>query len=76
MQDMGVDIVIAVDVEFPLYEPDALASAFSISAQMLTILIRKETLREIALLGPDDLLIRPELGDFGSSNFADITEAV
>ena len=58
MQEMGVDIIIAVDVEFPLYAPDELDSALTISEQMLTILIRKETLRQIERLGEQDILIR------------------
>lgn len=73
---MGVDIVIAVDVEFPLYAPDELDSALDITAQMLTILIRKETRRQLEMLGEEDILIRPELGEFGSTNFAGIVEAV
>ena len=76
MRQMGVDIIIAVDVEFPLYEPDQLNSALDISAQMLTILIRNQTQAQLATLGPDDFLLRPELGQFGSANFADIVEAI
>jgi NTE family protein len=76
MRAMDVDIIIAVDVEFPLYSPDQLNTVLDISAQMLTILIQKETRRELATLGPQDFLIRPELGQFGSANFAEITEAV
>ncbi len=76
MQDMDVDIIIAVDVEFPLYGPDELDSALTISEQMLTILIRKETLRQIERLGPQDILIRPDLGTFASTNFNDILETV
>ena len=45
MKEMGVDIIIAVDVEFPLYKSEELKSVLTISEQMLTILIRKETLR-------------------------------
>lgn len=73
---MDVDVVIAVDVEFPLYAPDQLDSALGITAQMLTILIRKETMRQLESLDDNDILIRPELGEFGSSNFAEITEAI
>ncbi len=73
---MGVDVIIAVDVEFPLYAEDQLQSALDISAQVLTILIQKETRRQLENLGPDDILIRPALGEFGSTNFAEITEAV
>jgi len=76
MQQLGVDIVIAVDVEFPLYGRDALGSALSISEQVLTILIRKETLRQIDRLGTRDVMIRPELGTYGSTNFGDIVETI
>ncbi len=76
MQAMGVDIIIAVDVEFPLYSPEELGSALTISEQMLTILIRKETLRQIDRLGERDVLIRPELGFFASTNFGDILDTI
>ncbi len=76
VRDMGVDIIIAVDVEFPLYPPEQLESALAITEQMLTILIRKETLRELAELEAHDILIRPELGLYGSTNFRDITQTI
>jgi NTE family protein len=76
MQRLGVDVVIAVDVEFPLYSRDELGSALTISEQMLTILIRKETLRQIDRLGESDVLIRPDLGTYGSTNFGDIVETI
>lgn len=76
MQSMGVDVIIAVDVEFPLYPPEQLQSALDITGQMLTILIRKETRRQLQELDEDDILIRPDLGQFGSTDFAAITEAI
>jgi NTE family protein len=76
VRDMGVDIVIAVNVEFPLYEPKHLQSALEITEQMLTILIRKETLRQLATLSDTDILISPDLGTFGSTEFENITETV
>ena len=76
IKDMGVDVIIAVDVEFPLYTREQLDSAVGITSQVLTILINKETQRQLELLDGDDILIRPKLGDFGSANFAEITEAV
>ncbi len=76
MQKMGVDIIIAVDVEFPLYSAEELQSAVTISEQMLTILVRKETLRQIERLGTQDILIRPDLGLFGSTNFGEIVETI
>jgi NTE family protein len=69
MQAMDVDIIIAVDVEFPLYPAEELVSAVKISEQMITILMRQETLRQIERLGDDDILIRPALGTFDSAAF-------
>ncbi|MCB1845329.1 MAG: patatin-like phospholipase family protein [Halioglobus sp.] len=76
IQSMGVDVIIAVDVEFPLYSPEQLNSALDITGQVLTILIRKETRRQLEALDEDDILIRPDLGQFGSSDFADIVDAI
>jgi len=76
IRDMGVDVVIAVDVEFPLYGVEELRSAINISEQVLTLLIHNETLRQIEALSDDDILIRPELGTFGSSDFGAILDTV
>ena len=76
MRQLGVDVVIAVDVEFPLYGRDELDSALAISEQMLTIMIRKETLRQIQSLGDQDVLIRPDLGIFASTNFGEIVTTI
>jgi NTE family protein len=76
MQIMNVDVIIAVDVEFPLYSPEDLDSVLKISEQMLTILMRNEKLRQLDQLGEDDILIQPELGIYASTNFADILETI
>ena len=76
IKEMDVDIVIAVDVEFPLYPPEQLQSALEITEQMLTILIRKETRRQLEALEDDDILIRPDLGEYGSTNFTDIADTL
>ena len=76
IQALGVDVVIAVDVEFPLYGEEELGSVLTISEQMLTILIRKETLRQIDRLGESDGLIRPELGTFASTDFGNILDTI
>ena len=76
MRDMDVDVIIAIDAEFPLYAPEELDSAVRISEQMLTILIRKDTLRQIETLGERDVLIRPDLGTFASTGFGEIMDTV
>jgi len=76
MRSMGVDIIIAVDVEFPLYSVAELDSVLAVSEQMLTILIHNETERQIAMLTDQDILIRPDLGTFASGDFGAITAAI
>jgi NTE family protein len=69
---MGVDVVIVVDVGFPLLPRNKLTSVTAISNQMLAILIRRKSQQELALLGPRDILIRPELGDTSSFDFGNV----
>lgn len=76
MQEMGVDIIIAVDVEFPLYSAEELDSAVAISEQVVTILMSQGTRRQIELLGENDIHIRPALGTFESSDFARTPETI
>lgn len=76
IQDMNVDVVIAVNVEFPLYPEEQLDSVLTITEQMFTILIRSETLRQIKNLGADDVLIEPDLGLFASSDFDNIGDTI
>ena len=76
VREMDVDIIIAVDVEFPLYEPQELDSALAVTEQMLTILIRRETQRQLDTLSGRDVLIRPAIGDYASTNFADLHQLI
>jgi NTE family protein len=76
LRSMDVDIIIAVDVEFPLYTVEELDSGLAISEQMLTALMHRETVRQIETLSDNDVLIQPKLGTFDSGNFADIAEAI
>lgn len=76
MLGMDVDIIIAVDVEFPLFQPEQIDSALDVSYQMLTILIRNQTQAQLARLTEDDILLTPALGQFGSTDFGNISEAI
>jgi NTE family protein len=66
---MGADVLIVVDVTFPLQPRAQLNSALSISNQMLAILVRKNADRQRATLSPDDVLIEPDLGLTPSTDF-------
>lgn len=71
-QDMGVDVVIAVDVgSVPLGRKE-LNSALAVSNQMLTIMMQRETARQRGLLRDRDLLIEPALGTLQSTDFTSV----
>jgi NTE family protein len=66
---MHADILIVSDVSFPLQPRAALDSALSITNQMLAILVRKDSDRQKATLGPEDILIEPNLGSATATDF-------
>lgn len=66
---MGVDVLIVVNVGAPLLKRDKLSSAPIISNQMLAILIQHNSQQQLAKLTPNDILIKPALGDVSSFDF-------
>jgi NTE family protein len=75
-QAMDVDVLIVVDVGFPLLDRSRLDSAPVISNQMLAILIRKDSDRQRATLTSRDIVIDPPLGDMSSFDFGVLTRAI
>jgi len=75
-RDMGVDIVIAVDAGFQLVGRRELNSALTVSNQMLTIMMERETARQRSLLTDSDLLIEPALGTMQSMDFTVVDRTV
>jgi NTE family protein len=75
-RDMGVDVLIAVDVGFPLQERSRLNSVASVSNQMLAILIRRGSDAQRASLGQEDVLVEPKLGDASSFDFSRVTSSI
>jgi NTE family protein len=72
---MGADILIAVNVGTLRRPREKLTSAMTITAQVMTIMIQRNTDAQIATLGGRDTLIQPPLGDIGSSDFDKAREA-
>ena len=75
-REMNVDVLIVVDVGFPLYTRERLGSAATISNQMLAILIRRESQRQLATLASDDIVVSPDLGDASSFDFGIVKRAI
>ncbi len=73
---MGADILIVVDIPTVLKPREELDSAFAIIGQMVGVLIQQNARVQLSSLGPDDILIRPDLGDRTSADFPIIMEMV
>jgi NTE family protein len=73
---MGVDVLIVVDVGFPLLQLKQLSSAPLISNQMLAILIQRSSQAQLATLTPRDVLIEPPLGGISSFDFGAVSKAI
>lgn len=68
-QGWGAKRIIAVDIGATLKKREQLTDPFSITDQMVTALMQKETRRQRERLGSGDVLIVPELGDLSSADF-------
>jgi len=73
---MGADVLIVVDVGFPLQSRRHLDSALAISNQMLAILVRRDAERQKATLSARDILITPDLGATGSTDFSIVAQTI
>ncbi|MBL8266143.1 patatin-like phospholipase family protein [Steroidobacter sp.] len=73
---MQVDVLIVVDVSFPLYASEDLTSPIEVTNQAFAILIRGRTRQQRALLGPNDIVIEPPLGRFPSADFGRVPQAL
>ena len=73
---MGVDVLIVVDVGFPLQPRNRLNSLTSVSNQALAILVRRDVERQLATLRSRDVLLQPALGQRSSYDFNGVTAAM
>ena len=77
-REMGVDIVIVVDIGTPLRGRKELSTVFDILNQSITLMTRTNSEVQLATLKPDDILIQPALASYGATDFgrsADIINA-
>jgi NTE family protein len=73
---MDVDVLIVVDAGFPLQPRKDLVSLPSITNQVLAILLRRDSERQLKTLTPADIVVSPQLGDFSSYDFEDTLKIV
>jgi NTE family protein len=68
-REMNVDVLIVVDVSFPLAKRSDLQSPFDVTNQMIAIMVRRGTTSSRAMLRAQDVLIEPNLGGMTSLDF-------
>jgi len=71
---MGADVIIAVNVGTPLLKREQLNSILGVAGQMLSILTEQNVQASLAKLKPTDILISPDLGDFSTGDFDNLTK--
>lgn len=76
VRNMGADILIVVDIGTPLRTREGLNSPTSITAQVMTILIQRNVQAQLQTLKPEDILIQPQLGNLGTTDFSKTAEAM
>lgn len=69
VKQMGVDVVIAVNVGSPLMKRDQLNSFVDVSFQILSLFGKMNDKQQLDLLGPGDILIVPDLQKVNISQF-------
>lgn len=70
------DVVIAVNIQSPLFTREQLGSALSITGQLINLLGKSSVDAQLATLGEHDILITPNLGDITSADFDRQSEAI
>jgi NTE family protein len=71
---LGADIIIAVNVGTPLLKREELTSILGVSGQMLSILTEQNVQASLAKLKSADILITPELGDYSTGDFDNLSK--
>jgi NTE family protein len=63
------DVIIAVNVGSPLLQPDQVTGVVTVLGQVVNLLTEQNVMQSLALLRPDDIYIRPELGEITATQF-------
>ncbi len=69
VRQMGAQRVIAVNIGTPLSRRETLASITGVTAQMINILTEQNVQQSLRSLGPQDVLIAPQLEGLTSADF-------
>jgi NTE family protein len=66
---MGADVLIVVDVGTPLDPKEEITNAGAVIGQLVSLMVVSTTQRQLALMRPGDILIRPDLEGVSTASF-------
>jgi len=75
-RDLGADVIIAVNLGTPVGGREMLTSALGMAQQMLNILTEQNVQRSLRELGPNDVLITPDLAGVQFMSFDQVPRSV
>lgn len=75
-RQMGVDVVIVVDIGNPLLERKQLTTVVDMLNQSVTLMTRKNSEAQLATLTANDVLIQPPLSGYGSADFNRVPQLI
>ncbi len=70
------EVIIAVNISTPPLKRDEITSALSVTAQLINFLGKQTVDQQIKSLGPNDVLIAPDLGDISAGSFEHSKDAI
>ncbi|MBS1190505.1 MAG: Patatin [Rhodocyclaceae bacterium] len=73
---MGADQLIVVDVGSGLASRNEIHTVLDVTAQLVSILFTLNTEEQLKSLGPQDVLLRPQLGDIKPGDFKRVGDAI
>ncbi|MCZ6503806.1 MAG: patatin-like phospholipase family protein [Gammaproteobacteria bacterium] len=75
-RDMGADILIVVDIAAPLLDAANISNLITITDQLTRLLINTNSMEQLKTLGEQDILLKPQLGEFSSLAFDQAAVAI
>ena len=70
------DVIIAVNIATPPLKRDEINSALTVAAQLVNFLGKQTVDEELKSIGPEDVLIQPDLGDISAASFDRAADAI
>lgn len=73
---LGADVIIAVDLSTPLRRSEQIQDSLDVLSQLSDFMTGLNSATQVSSLGPQDILIQPAFGEYGSASFDHVREII